>query len=414
MKLLRSNKGIALIMAISALTLMMYIAMEVMYDSQVEYIVHSQQINRIKAYYAARSGLEISLLRIKLYQTLVSKFGKNLPTDGMVDQIWKFPFMWPLEIPADINAVDTDIIKAAVKESTMDATFSTSITDEGGMIDLNDLNSPSKNLREVTQKQILQIFENKLKYDEDFQRRFSGYKFNELVNSITDWMTNKSASLNGGDKRSYFQSLGQLGPEKFPPNRGFRTVAELRLVQGMTDEFYNLLQPRVTIYGMKAINPNTADKEILMALDPGITEEIVEQIIKRRDDPQEGGPFKDSKDFWSFVEGKGARILNDTEKIPIITSGLFAFRISSIGTYAKASREIEVVVLDLEQAATRLSEAVQKDDPQAGGAGAGGGAGGGAGAGAPGGNPAASPGSGGNASPALPKGPPRIVYWTER
>lgn len=406
MKRLRNNKGIALIMAIAALTLMMYIAMEVMYDSQVEYIVHSQQINRIKAYYAARSGVEISLLRLKLYQTIVSKFGKNLPADGMVDQIWKFPFMWPLEIPGDINAVDTDIIKNAVKESTMDATFSTEITDEGGLIDLNDLNSPSKTLREVTQKQILQIFENKLKDDEDFQRRYSGYKFNELVNHIADWMTNKSASLNGGDKRSYFQNLGQDGPEKFPPNRGFRTVAELRLVQGMTDEFYNILQPQVTIYGMKGINPNTADKVVLRALDPGITDEIVEEIVKRREDPEQGGPFKDAKDFWSFVEGKGARLLNNTEQIPIVTSGLFAFRINSIGTYGKASREIEVVVLDLEQAATKLSEAVKNDQP---------GANPGANPGATGGaNPAPGPGSGGNASPALPKGPPRIVYWTER
>jgi len=238
-----NNRGVAMITAIAAMTLMTYLAVEVMYDTQVEYIVHSQNLNRIKAYYAARSGLEISLLRIKMYQTIVNKLGKNLPTNGMVDQIWQFPFLWPLEIPDGLNAVDTDIIKAAVKESTMDATFSTKITDEGSRIDINDLASPSKVLREVTKKQILNIFENKIKADEVFARQFSGFKFDELVNNIADWMSSKSSSQNGGNKKTHYRELS--GSDEFPPNRGFRTLQELRMVKGMTDDFYEILEPNI-------------------------------------------------------------------------------------------------------------------------------------------------------------------------
>lgn len=409
-----NRKGIALITAIAALTLMTYLAMEVMYDTQVDYLVNAQQINRIKAYYAARSGIDISLLRIKMYQTLVNKLGKNLPSDGMVDQVWKFPFMWPLEVPKDINSVDTDQIKDAVKESSMDATFITKITDEGSRIDINDLNSPSKTLKEITKKQIMNLFKNKMESDEVFARKYSGYRFEELINNIADWGSNKNASLNGSDKRSYYKSL--TGSDDFPPNRGLRTLYELRLVKDMTDDFFDILEKNITIYGLKGINPNTASKEVLQAIDPGITDELVTEISKRLNNPAEGGPFKDANDFWQFLQARGAAIKVPQADVPIVTSGLFSFRISSIGNFGSAQRTIEVVVMDLDQAANRLSEQIKNDQKKdnsnaadssqdsttAGNTG-----------GAAGNKPASSPGSQTMSNP-LPKGPPRIVYWTEK
>lgn len=406
-----NRRGIALITAIAALTLMTYLAVEVMYDTQVEYIVHSQNINRIKAYYAARSGIDISLLRIKMYQTIVNKLGKNLPTNGMVDQIWQFPFMWPLELPKELNAVETDQINEAVKESTMDATFITKITDEGSRIDVNDLASPSKTLRDITAKQILNLFQNRIKSDENFARRYSGYRFEELVNNITDWMSNKNASANGGDKRSYYRELTRS--DEFPPNRGFRTIYEMRLVKGMTDEFFDMLEPNITIYGLKGINPNTASKDVLKSIDPAITDEVIEEIKKRLSPGPQSSPFKDANDFWSFLRSKGVGLTVRQEDVPIVTSGLYSFRISSIGSFSNARKEIEVVVMDINQASNRLNELVKADakkenansaedkaeaDKSK--------------SNTPGGQ-ATSPGSQTTSNP-LHKGPPRIVYWTEK
>ncbi len=404
---INNRRGIAIITAIAALTLMTYLAMEVMYDTHVEYLVNAQQINRIKAYYAARSGIDVSLLRLKMYQSIVSKLGKNLPADGMVDEIWKFPFMWPLEIPKDVNSVDTGQINEAIKESTMDATFITKITDEGSRIDINDLNSPSKTLRDITRRQILNLFKNKMDHDEAFARRYSGYRFEELVNNITDWGSNKSASLNSSDKKSYYKTL--TGSDDFPPNRGFRTLYELRLVKDMTDDFFAILEKNITIYGLKGINPNTAPKAVIQAIDPGITDEIYAEIVKRLSTPAEGGPFKDANDFWQFLQSRGAALTVPQADVPIVTSGLFSFRISSIGNFGSSRREIEIVTMDIDQAAARLNEQVSNDskkenptaeNPQD--------------AKTPTGNtPAPSPGPGTTANP-LPKGPPRIVYWTEK
>ncbi|MBC7370103.1 MAG: general secretion pathway protein GspK [Bdellovibrionaceae bacterium] len=390
-------------MAITCVVLISWIAMEVSYDSLVEYNVNSNSLNRLKAYYAAKSGVELSLLRIKTFQQAQASFGKQMgAASGMLDQIWKFPFGWPIPVPPELNAVDKDQIKTVLKESIMDASYTVTIEDEGSKIDLNDLVSPSKALAEAARRRMMQIFEAKLKDDEAFQKKYSGYKFDELINAVADWQTEKRGSVSGdGDKRGIYRDY----PEKFPPNRGFRTIQEVRLVPGMSEDFFELLEPAITIYGMKAINPNQTTKEVLRSLDAGITDEVANEIIKRRDDTNLGGPFKNKEDFWGFIVQKGARLAEKTEETPLIFDKVFNFRIRSIGEYAGVSREITVVVMDLQSVASTLKGYVDKEKQAQ--QNANGGA-----------KPNATPQNAGNPaqsqSATLPKGAPRIVYWGER
>lgn len=404
---LRNRAGVALVVAIAAVALITYLAMEVMYDTTVEYTVNSQALNRLKAYYAARSGLEISLLRLKIYQTVMSQHGEQIkksPMAGMIDQIWQFPLSWPISIPSALNSVDTDMLKDTTKESIMDANFETDIRDEGSRLDLNDLVSRSKTLRELAKKRLMDIFKQKLEQDEKFSQEYGNFKFDELINNIADWMSDKNSSANGGDKRSGYEELNKE-KEAYPPNRGFRTLQELHLVKGMTDVFYDMIAPSVTIYGMRGVNPNVASKEVLKSLDVGITDAVAEKIIARRDNPQKG-PFSDKDDFWKFVEGEGqARLQNkDYKDIPLFFDGLSSFRITSRGKFASAERTIDVIVVDLAQTAKRIKTYIDKDkQAESGGAGAGG-----AGGAAAAGPPAATK------NDPLPKGGPRIVYWSER
>src|SRR5690606_34841569 len=129
------------------------------YETQVEYVVNGQAVNRLKAYYAARSGVELSLLRIKIYQQLKSTVGKQLgPNANLLNLIWSFPFAWPPILPGEVNDVDQGLIDQAINESFMDGSYMTTITDEGTKIDINDLDSSSKVLRESTRKLLFQIF----------------------------------------------------------------------------------------------------------------------------------------------------------------------------------------------------------------------------------------------------------------
>lgn len=406
----KNSRGVALVLAATSLVLMVYIASEVAIDSTIEYAVNNQEINRIKAYYAARNSVDIALLRVKIYQQATQL---QLPAgfSSQLDQIWQMPFAWPIPLSAEASAIDKDDIAGTLKEALFTGEYSQDIIDEGSKIDLNDLISPSKILQEITKKQLLNIFEQKLNTDEKFRQDYQNYKFVELINRIYDWMSPSNTSANGGDKRSPFQELG----EGYPPNRGFRTIDELRLVPGMTEEFFKILSPSVTIYGMKSINPNTATLPVLKSLDPSLTDDIIKEAIERREDPEKGGPFKgsDSKqcnnDFKSFVESRGAKLDSQFETIPFICDKVVNFKIIAKGRSGSGKgavqKTIQLIVMDFQKSSKQLKSMIdaanaqnQNQNQQN-----------------PNGqnSPNSGPSSSGQNKDPLPKGRPRIVYWSE-
>ncbi|WP_413578344.1 general secretion pathway protein GspK [Bdellovibrio sp. HCB290] len=414
-KPLRNNRGMALMIVTACLMFIMYFAVELIADTRIEYEINSSGMNRIKAYYAAKSGMQLSLLRVKIYQTAQSKFGQQLgPNNPLLNMIWQFPFAWPLPIPDELTAIDKDNFKKLVKDSAMDASYITTIEDEGSKIDINDLISPSESLRKITKQQLMNIFLQKMKEDEKWARENSNTNFERVINNIADFMSDKSQSQNGGDKRAAYSALNsEAQSDYFPPNRSFRTISELHFVPEMTDELFEILEPKITIYGMKGINPNIATKEVLKSLDPGMTEEVVSEIIKRRDDKNLGGPFKDAADFWNFVTSKNARLEGKTDEIPLVFESVFNFRIRSTGEFARSTSEITVITMDLNKTVAKIKDYVDKDKKAANPGGTDPGAPGGpSGPGNPG-NPGGSGNTQGKSDP-IPKGPPRIVFWGER
>lgn len=394
--ILRDRSGIAIITAILALSFMVYLATEVTYDATVEYVVNSQELKRLKAYYAARAGVEVSLLRIKTYQQVTQRLGKNAASYPMINMIWQFPFQFPLAIPEGMGMMAKDDFKEANEESFFDAQFDTQISDEGSKIDLNDLVSPSKILRENARRLLLNTFTQELEGNKIFQARYRNFRFEELVNQMADFMSQTRSSLNGGDKAAAYSGDYQ----GYPPNRAFRTISELRVLPLMEEDIFNLIQNRVTVFGLKGINPNTANKEVLMSLDPGITSEVADRLIKRRENQNEGGPYRSADDFWSTVNNLGVRMQTDPQTIPIVTDSLVSFRIKVTGIYGNVRSQVEAIVSDIDKVANRVTEYVKKENPPM--------------PGSP--NPNPNPNPANPAAPPnqpIPAGPPRILYWVE-
>ena len=163
----KNNRGVAMLIAIFAMTLLFFIAMEVSYDTQVNYVSSSQKLGRLKAYYASKAGVEISLLRILIYKKALRQFsGLMQGNTHMLDSIWQIPLTWPPVLPEEASTIDKERLTENVQESSLKAQYLVTIENEGGKIDINDLGSDSQPLAESTYKQILQIFtqENKQQY----------------------------------------------------------------------------------------------------------------------------------------------------------------------------------------------------------------------------------------------------------
>lgn len=427
MKLLRpitNNRGMALLMAVFATMLMIFIVQEVSFTTSLEYSIASQQVNRLRAYYAARAGVEIGLLRILIYQKAVSQFGSQLGSNkSMLDPIWQVPFAWPPILPDDLSSVDKDRIKEAVESSSFDGQYVSTIQVEGGKMDINDLGSDIKSLRESTRKQILTLFETEMENNEEFSERYYGYDFNELLNNIQDWVDADEESLNGGGPEN--AEYDDVENKDFiPPNAPFKTVEELNMVEGMNDDFYRILSPRITVFGVKGINVNYAPKEVLMGLAPTMTDEAAAKVIARRSNPEEGGPFTSEDDFFGFLQAERVDTTPIQEsKIPLYFDAVYNFRVISSGQFANVNREIEAITYDLDNLKERYIEMVNKDKDTEGKTGEDDPNGGSGTNPDPNSDPNKDPNAGANGKTnpdgqknkkiKVPKGRPTIVYWKE-
>ncbi|MCJ8276655.1 MAG: general secretion pathway protein GspK, partial [Bdellovibrionales bacterium] len=194
--------------------------------------------------------------------------------------IWSFPLAWPPTLPQEISSFDKSTINKTVGGSFMKQQFVSSINAEGAKIDINDLGSPSEGLRAKTMKQILDRLQaHVLNKDDSFADRYATYNFQELINNIADWIDDDQESLNGGNESGLYADLRN---QFIPPNRPFKTMEELHMVAGMTDEIYNVLAPEITLYGVKGVNVNQAERDVLLSLfinyDPRNVEELVTEI----------------------------------------------------------------------------------------------------------------------------------------
>jgi general secretion pathway protein K len=412
---IQNERGIAMILAVFAMVLTIVIATEVAYETSVEYVAAANSLNRLKAYYAAKSGVELSLFRILLYKKAIATYGDQLKEKkSMLDPIWQFPMSWPPLGLDNLNAADKDNIAKIVKESTLDTQYTAVIEGEGGKIDINDLGSDIKTVSDGVRSQILQIFTSELENNKAFKNKYENFDFEELVNNIQDWVDEDNVSLNkSGDESLNYKLPDNAGNVTLPPNAPFKTLSELHMVHKMEDQFFNLLKDRVTVYGTKGINVNYAREEVLKSIDAQIKDEVLKKVLERRNDPKKGGPFLDEADFFNFLEGQGVRTDNlKKSKIPLLFDAEYNFRIISTGLSTNIKREITAVTYDIDNLTSRYAEILTTAENDKAAA-----AGGGTGSGTSGGG--TSGGSGG-ATPSptkdkikIPKGRPTVVFWQE-
>ena len=188
------------------------------------------------------------------------------------------------------------------------------------------------------------------------------------------------------------------------------------MVAGMTDDFYEALAPRVTVYGSKGINVNYANEKTLESLSPAINAEAAKKIVEARSSSR--GPFKNMDDFVGYLAtiGISSNPFNDgkEEKVPLIFDNEQNFRITSTGVAGKMNRKIVAIVYDFDRVKSRLSGILKKELSGADGSDK-------DGAKPPNENPSDPSAKAENKTdtkstppkPPPPKGRPNVVYWVE-
>ena len=84
-----------------------------------------------------------------------------------------------------------------------------------------------------------------------------------LADALADWTDADDAPRPRGAERDWY--LAQT-PPLVPRNAPFASVGELALVRGIDAAVLTRLRPFVTVAGEHAVNPNTASREVLLAV----------------------------------------------------------------------------------------------------------------------------------------------------
>ena len=362
----RKQKGVALMVALFAIMMLSFIAVELSYDVGIEYVISNKEYHRLRAYYAAKSGIEISRFRLYIYKQIVKQFQSQIAgQQQLVDLLWNFPLVWPITsiLPEDIGRVEKEAMQQTVDESLMGAAqYNTQILSEGSKIDLNDLASPVKALKEITQIRLISLFENSIEEDEEIEKRFSDLDYRRIIANITDWVdVDTTPEAGAGDESQPYSDIIAKNDIQgsLPPNRPFRTLQELNMVSGVSNTVYNFLEPHITIYGQKGINPNYAGAHFLRALSPNISDEVIAQIQEAKADPSQG-LFQNEQDFYNFLANFTDVQALQQQNIPLYFGSEHNFMIKSTGVSGNVQKDIIVIVYDVDAAASNLSRSLTR------------------------------------------------------
>ncbi len=243
------KNGSILILALWTLTLLSMFAVYIGMRIQQRAILLSRLEDRSQLHYLAEAGVKKALAALKndlrAHNRQYTAYGKFYRHNN--PEIFK-----AIEIGQGVVNV-----RYAQASSSMEERFG--FIDEESKINLNtaDKNDLKRLLGSVIDKDARRV--------------------QDLVDAIVDWREAVQHQTQGFYSDGYYQQLAHPYTSK---KSNFEIIDELLLVQGVTQDIFDKLQPFVTIYGDGKININSASREVLRAI--GMENSLIDKLFSVR------------------------------------------------------------------------------------------------------------------------------------
>ena len=368
-------------MVISAVALLSVLMAEFTYSTQINARLAYNYVDNLKAYYLVKAAYKLSLVRLKAYTHVkkvtsdpANKQMAQMIDSNVVEQIWSMPFAYPLQIPKEAGLGEADSIKEFMKTSKLEGGYIAGISGESTKLNINNLilkNLPqdtstgaaaqppptpdpqtgqqqqqqaavnAMNFRGMLEPAITTLIEQKKNEDREFADVYRNIAGKDIVDAIASYLV---PDYQGGSNLPGYTQIKAKGAPMY-------SLSELHLIPGIEDDLYNLLEPVLTVYSTPGINVNRIDKTVLINLIPEMTNEEVDDVLRKRDDPDVGKPFADEKEFWTAIEAtSAAKTINDIKKRwkeaglkPIVEE--LSFKIGIEAKVGQAVRRLEAQVV---------------------------------------------------------------------
>ncbi|PIR26389.1 MAG: hypothetical protein COX62_02215 [Deltaproteobacteria bacterium CG_4_10_14_0_2_um_filter_43_8] len=317
----KNERGVALMLVLSAITVITVAGIEFAYNTNVNYHLARNHLDRLKASYLAKSAFHFGLLELKydrVFRQIVEQqnLGSLLGASAQLPLCKQFPLSTGLLRAVFLGGgglgegADTEDATASAEEPSLetggeDFPKVTSLSDEQSAADFlsfegdfdidcadesNKLNlnvfaklkasagsssslGTSQGISEYDlHKQILTSFLQKPEYELLFED--SEIPPVEIVRNIADW-TDENRDINeyGGSTGGAESSLYERNSRKYKvKNTSFTTIDEVYQVEGVNEKWFEPLKSNFTIYGDGKIN--------ICSVDEGLVQGIIKTFVE--------------------------------------------------------------------------------------------------------------------------------------
>lgn len=367
-KTTKSEKGAALLIILGLFAIVIPLMQGVWKDSQLEYQFSRYKIDELQARYNAKSSIGLGILRIYVFKGLEKSIDAEWRSSllPVLDKIWSFPFAWPIPFSEDMPESERQDLKDLNHLAFLRGSYVTDIQAEDGRVDINNLSSPVKSLRDFTYDTLLHLLIQSRDKSSKLQEKYENQDFVNILNNLSDWTDSDNESQNGGSEEL-------LEEGKSPLNRYFVSVEEIQKTPGLSPEIFEILEPHISVYGSQGLNINYTSKPLLEAL--GIPSAYADELLARTEPYSPYyKPFSNLESFCSFISGLGLALCeslleNYNTQDLLRFDAPMAFRIKSSGEYRGRVVNMETLIYDLDSSALnyqKLLYDIQKREREGG------------------------------------------------
>ncbi len=372
----KSQRGVALLMVLIALTILGSMTADLMETNEVYLSTTVNARDATRAEYLARSGVNLSRLILSFQKLLGSTL--NFPFWKYADLVIEmFVDSEGGGMLADLAGIDLGGVEG-LGLGIKDADLKVTIIDEDSKINVNLANDMGRgNMRKRMIDQLMALMAHPV-YDPLFDRVLKGgvtVMREDVVCELLDFADPDEdlCDLTGSEDPSYYQALSPPYERKNAP---FDSLMELHLVRGIDDDFWSAFveasiedpDTRVmTIWGKGKVNVNTATTQTLMTLvcmlatdtsgmspcgDPMQFTNLI-QILQAVVFIRTFMPFSKARDFIAAIENPEQRLFLPLPGFPVankrlarsvLTTKSTVFSVYAEGTVGRVTKRIHTVI----------------------------------------------------------------------
>lgn len=385
-QILRNQRGVALMMILTAIIILTAIYGQFTFDSKISRIRATNILDRTQAKLLAESGLQLAMTRLRLYKEAYNKVESNPDAKRMVppnllNQLWEVPYIYPIPLDKNASVILRDTVGKFQEESLLHGEMKVTIQNISGRLNINLLRTDVSRLKfddegnlippesstiydmgnekedEVSMDRALyqllkRLVDEKKEKDDAFADRYGNLNYQELFTNLKYYTSDYQTMANDpmiGEAEANFQRIPLI--PKYGP---LSSASELYAIPGWTDELIELIQNEFSAYPSMQIDLNKITANMLRLMFPRLSDDDVKEFFQYRDnpeDPQEMNSVADLKKY--FVEQErimssedfDARIQAFTKSGITFGSNPNLFKIVSVGEHNRASYTLVAYVV---------------------------------------------------------------------